>query len=192
MTNNQEIVSVGLAETPQMEQLIIPDTVKAIRDNAHSDKKGLYHVDLGRSVTRVGAHAFYWCVNLSQVDFSPSLRSIGYGAFSNTAIESMTLPSKLWHIEGSAFQMIRCLRSVITGSELRTVGDGAFFEDENLEEFTFTSAKIRSIHRNAFDGCVNLKRVIVPESLVSLYLEKLPRRARQLLVARQDSMLVGG
>lgn len=65
---------------------------------------GLEGVELPQSLREVADHAFYLCERLDTVTFGRELTSIGEGAFGNTAVSCVKLPSHLEYLSCRAFE----------------------------------------------------------------------------------------
>ena len=81
-----------------LENLVIPVTVKEIRDGAFSYCNGITTVTISDSVTSIGYSAFSDCDNLSEVTIGSSVENIEWSAFDGCKIETvycktMTPPS---------------------------------------------------------------------------------------------------
>jgi len=79
---------------------------------------------------------------------------IGSGAFSNSSLQSVSLPNTLGSIGDSAFSDSDNLSFVNIPSSVTTVGSRAFANSENLRAATICSDTV--IEGDAFDGCSSL------------------------------------
>lgn len=67
--------------------------VESIDDRAFNNCKNLKTVILNEGLKSIKANAFNGCVNLKNIELPSTLRTIGQGAFYETSIESITIPS---------------------------------------------------------------------------------------------------
>lgn len=93
---------------------------------------------------------------LEKISFRGAPEVIGYEAFkNNTNIKTFTLPDSIKVIGSSAFENCIALESINFPASLGWIGDGPRDYGENAGEATF-------------DGCSNLKEIIIPDSLTSV------------------------
>ena len=105
-------------------------------------------------ITEIPNYAFAGFDKLKNVDFGANskLVYIGDNAFSNTAIESISLPESLKTIGVSSFAQCRELKSISIGSGLINIYGAAFAECSSLERFEVdaSNAKFTAIDGNLY------------------------------------------
>ncbi len=77
------IAAEAFAGQTDMTELILPPTVKEIREAAFMDCSGMETLVISEGVERIGNHAFSGCSALKSVVFPASLKFIGSEAFAN-------------------------------------------------------------------------------------------------------------
>lgn len=87
---------------------------------------------------------------------------IGEGAFENSKIKEITLPSNLTTIGNYAFYNCQNLNDVTLPSTVTTIGNYAFYECKGFENIIFPS-NLTKIGTKAFYKCSNMKEVIFDE-----------------------------
>jgi hypothetical protein len=110
------------------------------------------HADL-TGYSAINEAAFYGCGQLTSVEFSEGLLTIGFKAFAETSLTSLRLPNSLTDVSGYAFYECQQLASVRFGSGPVTVGDDAFLDT------ALTVVRIShgaTISTYAFDSSVTL------------------------------------
>ena len=106
----------------------------------------------------LGASAFRGCANLESVRISKNVTSIGAAAFGSCAkLSSIAVNSE------SAY--FKALNGVLYNADGKIVCVPAGVEMENN---TLKLQEGATIAAGAFDGCVNLKKIILPESMTTV------------------------
>ncbi len=167
--------------------VIIPESVTVIKNNAFSGCKTLKSVTIPASVKEIQQYAFCDCKALEQVNFSEGLQRIGRNAFYNcTALKSITIPGSIREISMLAFSCCESLEqinlpegltkigtSIFRGccslvtvkipSSVEELGQRVFSECESLEQVNLP-ANLKKISSSAFYGC-NFKAVTIPATI---------------------------
>ena len=104
--------------------------------------RSLQHFNIPSTVTSIGAFAFANISTLKEIDVPEGVVSIGYSCFSESGLTSISLPSTLRELSGTAFLNCTALESV----ELK--GTETFYYD------------------NSFYGCNSLKSLLIPGGTV--------------------------
>ncbi|MGN1194982.1 MAG: leucine-rich repeat protein, partial [Acutalibacteraceae bacterium] len=103
--------------------------------------------------------------NLKNVTIPDSVAEIGNYAFYNcTGLEEITLPELISEIGSYAFAKCTSLISVELPESIENIEAGAFSECSEL--LSIELAKVQSIGTNAFEGCLKLKSITVPNTLI--------------------------
>ncbi|MBR6020827.1 MAG: leucine-rich repeat domain-containing protein [Kiritimatiellae bacterium] len=91
----------------ELDNLVIPDGVIAIRPHAFSGATGLASVAFGADVTSIGAGAFANCTGLTEVSIPDTVATLGASAFSGcTALVRAEVPAAWWGtaiVDGAGF-----------------------------------------------------------------------------------------
>ena len=99
-----------------------------------------------------------------------TVTSIGYNAFWNTGLESVTFEtgSSLKTIGQSAFASCYSLKTITIPASVTSIGASAF-TNSGLESVTFeTGTSLEVIGVNVFGSCGNLKTITIPASVTSI------------------------
>ena len=153
-------------------------TFTEIPEKTFSGLRGLTHVTVPKTLTAIGANAFYGCKNLTQVDgiSSCNLTSIGQSAFANcvnlqdidlsgssftvlpdavfkgdTGLVTATMPKTLQEIEKEAFYGCSSMEKIdLRDTALTTIGDSAFSDMTSLMYINLPDT-VNSVGAKAFD-----------------------------------------
>lgn len=117
----------------------IKDGTKVISGFAFSHNSDITSVEIPASVKSINICAFSDCENLKSVKLNEGLEIIGYAAFENTSIESITAPSTLKLIDGYAFCNTK-ITSFNVGANVEDLDDSAFYGCTSLKEIIVDSA----------------------------------------------------
>ena len=140
-------------------ELVIPDTVSAIKNNAFYNCSGLTSVIIPDSVTSIGRWAFNGCSGLTEITIPDSVTSIGGGAFCECSkLTSVTIGNGVTSIESSAFSGCSALTSVTIGNGVTSIGNSAFRYCSGLTSVTILDS-VTSIGNSAFWGCTRLTSI---------------------------------
>lgn len=97
-------VKIPYVSSPQ--QVIVPNGVTEIADNAFEGFYGLVGITFNDSLERVGKYAFLDCYNLQYVDTNDSLVTIDDFAFTGLEITEIVLPNSLDYLGVSALNKV--------------------------------------------------------------------------------------
>ena len=92
----------------------IPSTVTSIGNGAFQSCKDLVELIVPESVEEIQEYAFLQCTDLKLITLSEGLKAIRWGAFSDTGLMSITIPSTVQIIESGAL----CIPSLSTITSL--------------------------------------------------------------------------
>ena len=113
-------------------------------------------VYLPDGITRIGAWAFYDCIDLAQIRLPDSLAEIGRRAFEGCiALTEIHLPDGLLEVDAHLFSKCERLRQLTIPASLRCISTRMFADCTALTDVTILSAK-QPLAPNAFSGCRQL------------------------------------
>ena len=137
-------------------------TVVGIAESAFAGNTNITSVTFAKSenITTIDASAFEGCTALTELTIGKNIKKLGNAFIKGTAITSLDL-------------------SVIeTAKDDLDMGDANIFESANLEEIIFASFKADgsldksfkgvSLPATAFQGCLKLKKIVLPAGLTEL------------------------
>lgn len=171
----------------------IPDSVTTIDERAFSGCTSLKTVNIPKSVTNIGEYAFYDCTSLETLNIPDSIKTIDtytfsgcasletlnipgsvtnieVGAFSGcTNLKTVNIPDSVTSIEGDAFSYCTRLKSINIPGSVKSLHFDVFYECTSLTSVTFADG-VKEIY-NIFEGCKNLKELIILGSDTSLEID---------------------
>ncbi len=146
----------------------IPEGVTSIGDGAFADCRKLTSVTIPESVTIIGEKAFNWCKSLTSVTIPEGVTSIGDSAFAFcNSLTSVTIPEGLKCIGDNAFAFCNSLTSVTIPKGVTGIGVSAFQYCLSLTSITIPEG-VTVIGKNAFSQCSGLTGVTIPDSVTSI------------------------
>lgn len=153
--------------------ITIPDSVTEIADGyfyngAFSGCLSLTSINIPDSVTKIGNRAFYNCPKLTSIMIPDSVTIIGEGAFIGCkTLASITIPSSVTEICNSVFYDCSSLISITIPDGVEEIGDYAFKECSSLKSVSLPDSIIK-IGKGAFEKCSSLASVTIPDSVVEI------------------------
>lgn len=152
----------------EVTDLVIPDGVTAIRNEAFSQCDGLTSVTIGNSVTTIGDNAFAGCLGLKSVSIGNAVTEIGGVAFEGcTNLTSVSLGNAVKTIRISAFAGCSSLKSIVIPNSVIEVGGAAFKNCTSLASAAIGNS-VTTIGGSAFNGCTALKSIDIPNSVTQI------------------------
>lgn len=96
-----------------------------------------------------------------------SVLHIGCGAFSNSTLQSVTIPYGVQTIGQTAFYCCTSLQSVQIPQSVESIGENSFSNCSNLQSITIPSL-VSTIPANTFAGCTSLQNVTIGSSVETI------------------------
>ena len=160
----------------KIENLVIPETIEAIKAYTFDSYTGLITISIPNTVTSIGSSAFRGCSGLTAVSIPGSVRTIGNYAFDGcSSIKEITIEdgdetlSLGYNVSNnglfydSPFEKLYLGRnlSYATGSYY---GYSPFYNKTSLAELTIGSS-VTELSDYSFSGCSGLTAVTIPSSV---------------------------
>lgn len=144
----------------------IPSDCRIIYHNVFSGSK-ITNIELPDNIKHIGNDAFYECTNLKgQLKLPKNLKYIGDWAFYQciNITGELVIPEPITSIEQYAFGNTGINNLVFLG-KVKTIGEGAFSGCSYLESIVFPNASLTGIGKYAFDYCISLNEIEIPEGV---------------------------
>ncbi|MCL2061673.1 MAG: leucine-rich repeat domain-containing protein [Firmicutes bacterium] len=108
-------------------EVVIPDTVTALPNNAFRDCVNLVSVTIPASVTSIGNSAFQGCVSLTEIALPASVTEIGAHAFNGaTSLTDIIIPHGVTTIRDNTFSGCSALTSIVIPASVTQIQSDAF------------------------------------------------------------------
>ena len=154
-----EIIADKAFYKNNIQELVLPESVKSIGDYAFAENTNLASATIGSGVETIGNYAFRKDA-LAEVAIPASVKTIGDYAFAeNSKLASATIGSSVEAIGDYAFYK-DALAEIVIPASVKTIGDYAFAENANLASVTIGSG-VETIGDNAFQNDA-LAEVVIP------------------------------
>lgn len=145
-----------------LRKVIIPYTVKEIKQNAFNGNKTIEEVEFqtksGKGVTKIGDFAFANCTNLKSIVIPDTVTDIGAGGIANcSALKKLVIPSTLNSISDNVFYGSNSIEEI-------NIKDGSGFVYENGMLINKNRTNIYYLSESA----VNIETFIVPQGITTL------------------------
>ena len=114
--------------------------------------EGARNVIIPDGMTSISEQAFYRCKSLTSITIPNSVTSIGWNAFGScSSLVSITIPYGVTNIEASAFSYCSSLMSITISNSVTNIGSNAFGSCSSLTSITIPDS-VTSIGQGAFNN----------------------------------------
>ena len=139
----------------EVKDLLIPNSVTSIGNNAFDGCSGLTSVSIPNSVTSIGRFAFSGCSGLTSIVVEDG----------NTVYDSRNNCNAI--IETASNMLLCGCKTTIIPNNVTSIGHGAFVGCLDLTSVTIPNS-VTSIGNSAFVDCLDLISVTIPNSVTSI------------------------
>ncbi len=148
--------------------LVIPDTVTEIGNNAFKGCHFTGELTLSDSLVTIGEYAFNDCGFTGQLDLPQTLTRIGLSAFAETTFSGqLILPEKLNYIGIYAFADCNFTGDLIIPEGMTNTGYGAF-EGNSFTGTLTLPKKLKEINRESFFLCGFTGELNIPDTVTDI------------------------
>ena len=175
-----------------LNNVIIPDHVIGIGNSCFSGCESLAHIQLSTNLTKLKDYTFNSCSSLKEVILPPYLKIIGRDCFRSCEFEKIELPTTIESIEYGAFNDCSKLTSIDLSklNTLTKLEQNTFSGCLNLKEIILNDS-LKRIDLHCFNYCTSLERIVIPSSVTIIGDEVFNRckNLKELLVLNPNCII---
>lgn len=177
-TQVSQISEAMFCECSSLYEILLPNTITSIGNEAFAACEKLTSVDLSKTKTAtIGVKGFAYCGNLSKIQFPTTLTLIDDGAFTQDknlrSVQNLekTNVSKIGY---GVFEGCSNLSSVKLPQTLSTLGESAFEGCSNLTAVSgFENTAVKILEARTFANCSSLSTLSLARGLTEIKTEAL-------------------
>ena len=152
--------------------IVIPNTVKTMKDYAFNQCTSLSSVILSDSITQIASGTFMTCSGLVSIKLGTSLAIIGSSAFEGcSTMQTIQFPSSLTNIGNNAFKNCSELQSLFIPSTVNKIGTDAFINCSSIDTLIIGDTDNPGLPLQLpvypFAGCHGVKTLIYNKDIVN-------------------------
>ena len=148
-------------------QVILPESVICIGDDAFRDCEFLTDVNIPHGVKRIGNFAFYNCSSIEKLSLNDEITTIGNSAFAECrGLQEIYIPDSVVEIGERAFSTCYSLSKVRLSNNIKVISASVFESCSSLSDITLPEG-ITEIGSRAFYSC-KLEKLILPSTVTKI------------------------
>ena len=151
----------------RIERVSIPQSVTDIYNCAFFACSKLNSVTLNNGLENIYPQAFGECTALSNISIPASVSFIGYCAFKNSGIKTISIPYGVEQIDYGLFSGCSYLSSITIPNSVTSISGESFLDCTSLKKINIPNS-VTTIGSWAFSGCTNLTNVDIPQSVQTI------------------------
>ena len=160
LINNHHLILEGHGETWNYNIYSEKDYYRCPTWKSQADK--IQKITIGKDITDIGIAIFHDLKNLTEINFSGSIRSIPSQAFLGCSnLMSIQIPEGVTTIGSCAFGKCYSLKSILLPQSLLEIEDSAFYLCTSLTSIDLPYS-LEELSNDAFSDCPNIKQLIIP------------------------------
>ena len=146
-----QIIGRGLFAGVAIKNIVIPEGVKIIKEDAFKGCLWLKSITLPESLEEIGNNAFEKCISLEEIVIPSKVKALPNGLFANCSnLVKVVMGEEVTSIGDNCFANDKKL-SIKLPKELMLIGEGAFKNCYGIKDL-YIPYKVKEIKKNAFIG----------------------------------------
>lgn len=143
--------------------------VTTIKHDAFRDNYNITKIVIPNSITTLGDHSFYGCLNLATAKFANDIQlsTIDKFAFAYSGITSIEIPNSGVEIKGAAFSDCTQLTNIVLPDSVSIVETGIFANCTSLSNIQLPNT-MTNIPAYTFKGCSGLTNITIPSQVTTI------------------------
>ncbi|MBN2684589.1 MAG: leucine-rich repeat domain-containing protein [Pontiellaceae bacterium] len=177
--NHVKRIALGaFSECQNMREILIPNSVVEIEDTVFYGCSSLNRVVLPNSIGVIEPDTFRFCSSLTSIEIPESVTNLGWCAFEESGLETVTIPSTVMTLE-APFGGCTNLQEILVLPENPNYcsRDGVLLSRDGTMMIQYPTGRkgaavfpsgVSSIEDDAFAGCRGLTEVTIPEGVTNV------------------------
>ncbi|NLX24781.1 MAG: leucine-rich repeat domain-containing protein [Lentisphaerae bacterium] len=174
----KRIASGAFFECQNMREILIPNSVVEIENTVFCGCSSLNCVVLPNSIGVIEPDTFRFCSSLTSIEIPEGVTNLGWCAFEESGLETVTLPSTLLSLD-SSFYGCTNLQDILVRPENPNFcsRDGVLLSRDGTKLIQYPTGRkgeavfpagVSSLEIHAFWGCRGLTEVIIPDGVTNI------------------------
>lgn len=119
-------------------------------------------------VIGIGKNAFSECSKLGKITMPKSIKSIDFGAFSRSNIDTITIHEGIEYIGAAAFHDCQNIKYITLPKSIQNLESDVFRDCTGLRGVKILTDNLTEIPDDTFEGCSSLENFVIPSSVTRL------------------------
>lgn len=148
------------------DELIIPETITEIGDNAFCHFNQIQKISLSKNLKKIGFSAFFGCELIEEVDIPDSVTDIGEYAFASCSnLKSVKFGNGIKAIPDGCFRYCS-LKNITLPNGIEEIGSEAF-KGGGFNEISIPFS-LEKLGNHIVEGCTKLKKINIPAKVMQV------------------------
>ena len=150
------------------ENVVVPNIVTEIKEEAFWDCDTIKRIEIPDTVTKIGKFAFSNCEQLEEVVLPNQLKVMEGSLFEDCKnLKKVVIPDSVVEIRRWVFAGCSSLKKVEIPNTVIKIGRWVFNNCFQLEEVNLPN-QLKKIEHSLFSGCKNLNTIVIPSTVIEI------------------------